>query len=80
MSNLKSKSKILPEAQRRLRNLSEKRLIVANDFLSYLENRESSEATEELLNLPGFEEAFRNAVQQADEGKVVRLDAVRRDV
>ncbi|HED05294.1 MAG TPA: hypothetical protein ENI61_01260 [Ignavibacteria bacterium] len=80
MSNLKSKSKILPEAERRLKNLSRERLIVANDFLSYLENRESSEATEELLNLPGFEESFHNAVQQADSGKVIRFDTVRRDV
>lgn len=80
MNTLKSKSKILPEAQRRLRNLSQERLIVANDFLSYLENRESSEATEELLNLPGFEESFRNAVHQADSGKVISFDTVRRDV
>jgi len=80
MNTLKSKSKILPEAQRRLRNLSQERLIVANDFLSYLENRESSEATEELLNLPGFEESFRTAVHQADSGKVISFDSVRRDV
>ena len=51
MNELKSKTKILPEVKRRLGNLSRERLIVANDFLSYLENRESSEATEELLLL-----------------------------
>ena len=80
MNNLKSKTKILPEVKRRLRNLSRERLIVANDFLSYLENRESSEATEELLNLAGLEEAFHTAVQQADRGEVVKFDSIRRDV
>jgi len=80
MNTLKTKSKILPEAQRRLRNLSQERLIVANDFLSYLESRESSEATEELLNLSGFEESFRNAVYQADSGKLINFNSIRRDV
>ncbi len=30
-----------------------------NGFLAYLEDRESSEATQELLAIPGFEEALR---------------------
>ena len=33
------------EAERRLRTLSDERLRVVLDFLSYLEDRESSEAT-----------------------------------
>lgn len=71
---------ILTEAERRLRSLSFERLRVANDFLAYLQEREESEATAELLSIPGFEAAFRRAVEQADSGEVVRFEDVRRDV
>ena len=70
----------LAEAEQRLRSLSPQRLRVANDFLAYLQEREESEATTELLSIPGFEAAFRQAVEQADAGDVVRLEDVRRDV
>jgi len=45
---------LIVEAERRLHALSPERLRVAADFLAYLEERESSEATEELLRIPGF--------------------------
>ena len=67
---------ILPEVERRLRCLSPKRLRVANDFLAYLQERKESEATAELLSIPGFEEALRRAVEQAESGEVVRLGAL----
>jgi hypothetical protein len=68
------------EASKRLRHLSLERLRVANDFLAYLEEREESEATHELLEIPGFEEAFQRAASQAKRGKVVRFAKVRRNV
>jgi len=71
---------LLEEAQHSLRRLSLQRLRVANDFLAYLEEREESQATAELLSIPGFEDAFRPAVQQAEAGDVLRLEDVRRDV
>jgi hypothetical protein len=71
---------VLEEARQRLERLSLVRLQVASDFLAYLEEREQSEATEELLNIPGFEEAFRRAVQQAAEGQIVSFEDVQRDV
>lgn len=71
---------LLNEAERRLRSLSPERLRVANDFLTYLQEREESQATAELLSIPGFEEAFRRAVEQADKGEVVRFEDIRRDV
>jgi len=70
----------LAEAEHRLRSLSLERLRVANDFLAYLQEREESEATAELLSIPGFEEAFQRAVGQADVGDVVRLEDVWRNV
>ena len=71
---------VLEEARQRLERLSPDRLQVASDFLAYLEEREQSEATEELVNIPGFEEAFRRAVQQVEEGQIVSFKDVRRDV
>ena len=70
---------ILTEAERRLRSLSPERLRVANDFLAYLQEREENQATAELLSFPGFEAAFRRAVEQADSGDVVRFKDIRRD-
>ena len=74
------RSVLLQETERRLRRLSAERLRVASDFLAYLEERESSEATAELLDAPGFEEAFRRAEQQVKEGQVVRFTDIHRDV
>jgi hypothetical protein len=71
---------LLEEAEGRLRRLSPERLQVADDFLGYLEEREENEATQELLNLPGFEAAFRQALQQAEAGEIVRFEDIRRDV
>ena len=68
---------LLEEAERRLRSLSLERLRVANDFLSYLEEREESQATAELLSIPGFEAAFRRAVEQTQRGEVVPLSGSR---
>jgi len=71
---------VLFEAQNRLRSLSPERLRVANDFLAYLQEREESEATAELLAIPGFEKACQRAIEQAENGDTVSLEAIRRDV
>ncbi|WP_375494778.1 hypothetical protein [uncultured Nostoc sp.] len=51
-----------------------------SDFLADLEEREEHEATTELLNIPGFEQALREAMQEADAGEVVSFDSIRRHV
>jgi anion-transporting ArsA/GET3 family ATPase len=71
---------LLQQAERRLQRLSLERLRVADDFLAYLEEREESDATQELLNIPGFEEAFQLAIQEARAGYVARFEDIRRDV
>jgi len=73
-------SAILTEAERRLSSLSPERLRVANDFLAYLQEHEENQATAELLNIPGFEAAFRRAVEQANSGDVVRFEDICRDI
>ena len=47
---------LLHSVEQRLRRLSLDRLRVADDFLAYLEEKESDLATQELLSLAGFEE------------------------
>ena len=71
---------LLEEAERRLHQLSPERLRVAVDFLTYLQEREENEATEELLSIPGFETAFHEAVEQADAGEVLPFKNIRRHV
>jgi hypothetical protein len=73
-------SVVLEEAERRLRRLSPERLTVARDFLTYLDEREEQEATQELLRLAGFEDAYRKALQQAQSGQVIGFVGIRRDV
>ncbi len=60
--------------------LSPKRLQVAADFLAYLAERESNEATEELLNIPGFLESFERSKKDIAEEKVTNWREIRNDV
>ncbi|MBG1244236.1 hypothetical protein [Nostoc sp. NZL] len=71
---------ILQQTEKRLRRLSPERLRVVSDFLAALEEKEEHEATAELLNVPGFEQALREAMQEADAGEVVSFDSIRRHV
>ena len=52
----------------------------ANDFLAYLEDREESEATAELLAIPGFEKDLEWAIERAENGDTFSLKAIRRGV
>lgn len=71
---------ILQEAEKRLRRLSPEKLRVASGFLAELEEKEENEATAELLNVPGFEQALHEAMQEAQAGEVVSFDSIRRHV
>ena len=63
-----------------LQRLSPERLRVAADFLAYLDERESNDATEELLSIPNFKEDFQEALQDFENGDVVPLKSIRRHV
>lgn len=71
---------LLRDAERRLRRLSLDRLRAADDFLAYLEEREADASTRELLNLAGFEERYREALRQFENGEAVRFEDIRRDI
>ena len=68
----------LRRAKKRLETLSPERLRVADDFLAYLEERESNEATEELVAIPGFIERLATAEQDAREGRLTSVEHLRR--
>lgn len=58
--------------------LSPERLLVAADFLAYLEEREINEARIELLKIPGFLEAFNKARTDVAAGKVTTVEQLKR--
>ena len=59
-------------------SLSPERLLVAADFLAYLAERESNEATNELLKISGFVEAFNKAQKEVAAGKVTTVEQLKR--
>ena len=59
-------------------DLSPERLLVAADFLAYLAERESNQATVELLQIPGFIEAFNQAKKDVAAGKVTSVEQLKR--
>ncbi len=67
-------------AELRLRRLSLDRLRVADDFSAYLEEKEANASTRELLSLAGFEDHYRETLQQSESGETVRFGDIRRDV
>jgi hypothetical protein len=66
------------QVKRRVDSLTEERLKVADEFLAYLEERESREATEELLKIPGFVEAFEEGKKDIAAGRVTPVSKLRR--
>ena len=67
------------QAKRRIQNLSPDRLQVADDFLAYLEERESNEATLELLNIPGLVGELERAEKDIAAGRTANWRKVRDD-
>lgn len=61
-----------------IEQLSPERLRVAADFLAYLADKESEEATQELLNIPGFLEAFERGKKDIAAGNVIPVEKLRR--
>lgn len=68
----------LRRAKKRLTTLSPERLRVADDFLAYLEEREANEATEELLQIPGFLETLEAAEKEVREGRLTPAEDLQR--
>jgi hypothetical protein len=73
-------SQIRNEAKNYIDQLSPDKLILVIDFLKDLQEEDDVEATEELLNISGFESAFKKANQQVIDGKTKDWRVIRDDV
>jgi hypothetical protein len=73
-------SELLQLAKETLAGLPPEQLKVAAEFLRYLDERASDEATEELLKIPGLLEDLKDAERDFAEGRAVDWREVRQDV
>ncbi|MEH2141386.1 hypothetical protein [Nostoc sp.] len=63
-----------------LDGLSSERLELVADFLAYLADKESEDATQELLDIPGFIESFERGKKDIAESRVKNWRTIRSDV
>lgn len=73
-------SEIRHQINQYLEQLSSERLHLAADFLAYLADKESEEATQELLDIPGFIESFERGKKDIAKGRLVNWRTLRSDV
>lgn len=71
-------AELLVIAKQTLDQLPPEQLKVAAEFLRFLDERASDEATEELLKIPGLLEDIKEAEQEFAEGKGIPVDKLRR--
>ena len=71
---------LLQAAKESLESLPPEQLKVAAEFLKWLDESASEEATEELLKIPGLMEDIEEAERDFAEGKGTNWREVRRDV
>ncbi|MDM8550904.1 hypothetical protein QUF72_12525 [Desulfobacterales bacterium HSG2] len=61
-----------------LSQLSLERLNIVAEFLAYPTDKESNDATQELLDIPGFIESFERGKKDITEGRVTPLEQLKR--
>ena len=61
-----------------LDQLSPEKLLIVADFLGYLTSKERDEATEELIQIGGFQESYQKAKNSISQGKVVNVKQLKR--
>jgi hypothetical protein len=71
-------AELLQHAKDTLAGLPPEQLKVAAEFLRYLDERASDEATEELLKIPGLLEDLEEAERDFAEGRSVPFEKLRR--
>lgn len=73
-------SEIRQQIDQNLDRLSSERLDLVAEFIAYLADKESQDATQELLDIPGFLESFERGKKDIAAGRVVNWRSVRTDV
>ncbi len=71
---------LLEQAQDLLNQLSPEKLQLAVDFLASIRDKESQEATDELLSIPNFEQELKEAEEEINKGEFVSFKEIRRNV
>jgi hypothetical protein len=66
-----STTELRRRAKKTIDELSGDRLKFVNEFLAYVKERQSDEATTELLQIPGFSESFRRGERDLRSGKTI---------
>lgn len=75
-----NRTEIRQQINQYLDRLSSDRLQLVADFLAYLAEKESEEATQELLDIPEFIESFERGKKDIAEGRVANWRTIRTDV
>lgn len=73
-------SEIRQQINQNLNRLSSERLDLVAEFIAYLADKESQEATQELLDIPGFIECFERGKKDIAFCRVINWRSVRTDV
>lgn len=73
-----NETELRQQVKQYVEQLSVEHLAVAADFLAYLLDKESEEATQELLNIPGFLELHERGKQEIAQGKVTPVEQLKR--
>lgn len=61
-----------------INQLPPERLNMVVEFLAYLSKKESEDATEELLNIPGFIQSFEKGRQDIAKGEITSCEKLKR--
>jgi hypothetical protein len=73
-------TEIRKQIDKNLDRLSSERLDLVAEFIEYLADKESQDATQDLLDIPGFFESFERAKKDIAAGRVINWRSVRTDV
>jgi hypothetical protein len=79
-ANAMTTTEIRYQINNQIVSLSAEHLQTVADFVAYLADRESQEATDELLNIPGFVESWQIAEAEIATGRYQNWRNIRRDV
>ncbi|MBW4505009.1 MAG: hypothetical protein KME64_00585 [Scytonematopsis contorta HA4267-MV1] len=73
-------TEIRQQINQNLDTLSSERLGLVAEFIAYLADKESQDATQELLDIPGFIESFERSKKDIAAGRVTNWRSIRTDV
>jgi hypothetical protein len=73
-------TEIRQKINQNLDTLSSERLSLVAEFIAYLADKESQDATQELLDIPGFIESFERSKKDITAGRVTNWRSIRTDV